>query len=273
MPGRASLLVRGRIATLAGDHGFGWVEAIAVGEGRIVAAGRWADVEAVAGAGTRHLRLDAGQVAVPALTDAHLHLLDAAVARGRLHLDDLPLGDALGRIAALHQARLADGDIGGWIEGLGWSLDAFGQWPRADDLERVAPGRPVALWSHDLHTRWVSQAALAAAGITAATPDPGGGAIGRDEHGAPDGVLLEHAAGLVDHAIPGPSDDQLAGAIDMYAGELARLGVVGCHDPGGLAPDPSMRRGPLLYARLAQRGRLPLRVHGSVRPEQLDEAA
>ena len=62
-------------------------------------------------------------------------------------------------------------------------------------------------------------------------------------------------------------------AITAYAARLAQLGVVGCHDPGGLAPDPGMARGPVQYARLAGEGRLPLRVHGSVRPEQLEAAA
>ena len=41
------LLVTGRIATLAGREGPGWVEAIAVREGRVIAAGTHAEVDAV----------------------------------------------------------------------------------------------------------------------------------------------------------------------------------------------------------------------------------
>ncbi|HXR27421.1 MAG TPA: hypothetical protein VN771_06125, partial [Candidatus Baltobacteraceae bacterium] len=73
----ADLLVRGRIATLAGEAGFGWVQAIAVGEGRIVAAGSRADVASLSGPATRHLELGANHVVLPAITDAHLHLTDA----------------------------------------------------------------------------------------------------------------------------------------------------------------------------------------------------
>ena len=46
---RAELLVIGRIATLAGRPGPGWVEAVAVAGGRVVAAGSRADVEGLAG--------------------------------------------------------------------------------------------------------------------------------------------------------------------------------------------------------------------------------
>ncbi len=273
MPARADLIVTGRIATLAGDRGFGWAQAIAVGEGRILAAGRRADVASLQGPATRRLELGADEVVLPAITDAHLHLTDAALAEHRVQLDGLTLDATLERLAALHRERLRAGDRDGWIEGLGWSLDLFGGWPDAESLERVAPGRPIALWSHDLHSRWVSRAALTAAGITSAMPDPVGGSIQHDERGEPTGLLLEHAAGLVDRAIPPADEDELAAAIAAYATRLARLGVVACHDPGGLAPDPGMERGPASYVRLAREGRLPLRVHGSVRPEQLEEAA
>jgi len=270
---KADLVVTGRVATLAGDRGFGWTEAFAVGEGRILAAGRSADVASLQGPRTRRLDLGPHEVVLPAVTDAHLHLTDAALADRHVQLDGLALETTLARVSAVHRERLGAGDREGWLEGLGWSLDLLGGWPDADALERAAPGRPVALWSHDLHSRWVSRAALTAASITSSTPDPVGGSIVRDEGGVPTGILLEHAAGLVDRAIPAVDAEELAVAIAAYAARLAGLGVVGCHDPGGLASDPGMTRGPAQYARLAREGRLPLRVHGSVRPEQLHEAS
>lgn len=269
----ADLLVSGRIATLAGAAGFGWVEALAIAQGRVIAAGTIGEVQASAGPGTRRLTLDRRYGVLPAVTDAHLHLTDAALAARQVDLDALTADAALARLAALHGERVAAGDTTGWLLGLGWSRDAFGRWPRAVELDRVAPGRPVALWSRDLHSRWVSRAALDAAGLTtAATPDPPGGLIERDPEGAPTGLLLEHAAGLVDHAIPPLPEATVVAALEAYAARLAALGVVGCHDPGELAPDPEAHRGPALYSRMAGAGRLPLRVHGSVRAEQLERA-
>ena len=65
---------------------------------------------------------------------------------------------------------------------------------------------------------------------------------------------------------------RLSAAIDAYARRLAALGVTSVHDPGGVAPDPSLRRGPGLYGTLAANGALPLRVIASVREEQLESA-
>jgi predicted amidohydrolase YtcJ len=269
----ATLVLSGRIATLRGARGFGWMRALAIGQGRILAAGSLAEVEALAGRGTRRLALGRQHVVLPALTDAHLHLTDAALMARQIDLDGLTADEALARLAAVHGEHAAGGERKGWLLGLGWSLDAFGRWPQAVELDRVAPGRPVALWSRDLHSRWVSRVALEAAGLwSPSTPNPPGGVIERDGHGRPTGILLEHAAGLVDRVIPPVPEAHLAAALEVYAARLAGYGVVGCHDPGELAPDPDARRGPGLYARLAAAGRLPLRVHGSVRADQLERA-
>ena len=40
-------VISGRIATLRGSSGFGWVEALAIGHGRVLAAGPRAEVEAL----------------------------------------------------------------------------------------------------------------------------------------------------------------------------------------------------------------------------------
>ena len=84
---RATLVVHGRIATLAGDEGPGWVEAIGIAGGRVVAAGTRDAVDAAAGPGTRSLDLAPDQAVVPGLTDSHLHLVEAALSRSRVQLE------------------------------------------------------------------------------------------------------------------------------------------------------------------------------------------
>ena len=71
-------------------RGPGWAEAIAVRGGRVVAAGRADDVAGLAGPGTRRLDLRPDEVAIPGLTDAHLHLADAALERSRVDARGLP---------------------------------------------------------------------------------------------------------------------------------------------------------------------------------------
>lgn len=269
----ADLVITGRIATLGGTQGWGWVEAIAVRDGRVMAAGRRSQVEAAAGAAVRRWHLDPSQAVLPALTDAHLHLATAALAAQELSLEDAPDRAAIfADIGSAHERLASNGDSDAWLLGHGWSLDRLGDWPTAQDLDSLAPGRPVALWSHDHHSRWISSAALDRAGIAAGTVDPQGGMIRRDAEGQPSGVLHEHAAKLVSVAIPEPDRERLAAALSSYAGGLARLGIVAVHDPGEMSDDPLIRRGPTFYASLAEEGALPLRVAASIRPEQLAPA-
>jgi predicted amidohydrolase YtcJ len=265
----ATLVVRGRIATLAGDDGPGWVEAIGMADGRIVAAGTRGDVEAATGPGTRVVELGPDEVAVPGLTDSHLHLVEAALARARVQLEDADSIDVL--VARFHEAagRI---DADAWIEGAGWDPDRLGRWPTADDLERAAPGRRVALWAHDHHSLLASHAALAAGGVGESTPDPDGGVIRRGDDGAPTGVLHEVAARLVAGTIPRPTVDAVRAAMVPLIDELLALGVTAVHDPGGLSEQHDLT-GPIeAYRALAASGELRLRAHPCIRPEQLDAA-
>ncbi len=271
MSQRPELIVRGRIATLAGDSGLGWVEAIGVAAGRVMSAGSIAEVEASAGPATSRLVLEPTEVAIPGLTDAHLHLAMAAISADHLDLAEEPTLEAgLRRIAAIH-ATVADPRA--WLLGHGWDSDRWGRWPTADDLERVAPGRRVALWAHDHHSLLASRSALAEAGIGSGTPDPHGGEIRRAVDGAPTGVLHESASRLVAGVVPAPTADEFAATIPALARQLLALGVVAIQDPSGLVPDPDLVGAYVAYARLAERGALTLRVDASLRQESISAAA
>ena len=64
------LVVLGRVATLGGRHGAGWVEGIAIGGGRGVAAGHRPMIAGPAGPRTRTIDLAPDGGAMPGLTDA-----------------------------------------------------------------------------------------------------------------------------------------------------------------------------------------------------------
>ena len=85
----------------------------------------------------------------------------------------------------------------------------------------------------DGHAGWANRKALEAAGITASTPDPAGGRILRTSSGAPTGVLVDRAQGLVTSKIPpshrrGP--DPAASGAGGGGMRAARLTTV--HDAG-----------------------------------------
>ena len=264
------LVSGGRIATLAGSQGFGWVEAVGITDGRVAFAGSAVDLETRADPHTRRVQMDADEVAIPGLTDAHLHLAEGGLSLDRVDLTGTPtLQAGLDVIAAAHKATA---DAAAWLEGHGWHNDRWGVWPTAADLARAAPGRRIALWAHDHHALWVSEEALRISGIDAGTSDPPGGIIRRDADGTPTGILHEAAARIVTDVVPPAPPERYEASIVRLGRDLVRLGVVAIHDPGALSLQEGLGRGIAAYQALDERDDLPLRVHASIRSEQLAAA-
>jgi predicted amidohydrolase YtcJ len=262
------VLVRGRIATFAGEAGFGWVEAIGIKDGRVAFAGSAVDLETRADPHTQRFDLEPDEIAIPGLTDAHLHLRDAALEAQLVNLAGTASLDEGLALIDLSARRLGPDE---WVLGAGWDHERWGRWPTAEDLENAVGGRRAALRSSDHHAIWASHAALREAGIDAGLPDPPEGVIRRSADGEPDGVLLENASDLVSRLIPEPGDDLVDRAIAELAQELLRYGIVGIHDPGALRADPTLKDLELLGS-LADRGDLPLVVEAGIRAPGLPRA-
>jgi predicted amidohydrolase YtcJ len=261
-------LVTGRIATFAGESGFGWVEAIGIRGGVVAFAGSAIELETRADPHTRRVELEPGEIGIPGLTDAHIHLTDTALAVDHVDLSTAAtLDDGIQVIAEAARRTPAPG----WIEGAGWDHRRWGAYPTADWLERAAPGRLVALRSFDHHAVLASQAALAAAGIDTQSPDPPGGIISHDGDGTPDGVLFENASELVVRLIPPPDPETIRRAVAALGRQLVSLGVVGAHEPGSLGTDTRNRLLDL-YAELAEAGELGVRLRAGVQSDGLDNA-
>ncbi len=239
----------GRILTL--DPAHPEVQALAVSGDRIVAAGSEAEVDAEVGGAVRRVRL--GGVAVPGLTDAHVHVMMFGEQLETLDLRGLAKDEIVRRVA--ERARAAA--PGAWIEGRGWDQ---GSWrpvafPTAADLDAAIPDHPVVLSRIDAHSIWVNTAALRAAGITRRTPDPPGGRIMRLKDGSPSGMLVDEAVPLVTKVMPTPTHAQRLARLQAALGQLVRLGLTSVHDANvdleGIA----------LYKELMASGKLPLRVY------------
>ena len=215
------------------------VEALLARDGTVVATGTRDDIESLA----RHLgshsgdqaRLDLeGATLIPGLIDAHIHLLHWVTSLDRVALVGVTSrAEVLRRIAD----AAAKAPAGAWVQGWGWdhSLwdDTDGGFPDAGVLDAVAPDVPVALNRKDGHMLWLNSKAMSLAGIGPSTETPPGGVIGRDAHGAPNGLLFENAMGLVETAIPPMTHAQ---AVDLYRRHLPalhRVGLTGVHVPEG----------------------------------------
>lgn len=245
----ADRVLVGRFLTL--DSARPAAEALAVADGRITLVG--SRVEVLAAVPREVVVESLPGVAVPGLADAHAHPAMLGEQLERLDLRGLSREAIAARVG---EAAAGVGE-GEWILGGGWDQGYWegAEFPTAAVLDAVAPRHPVLLDRIDLHSAWVNRAALVAAGISAATPDPPGGRILRDRSGEPTGMLVDAAVDLVRRAMPVPGPDvrrrQLVRALERYAA----WGLTSVHDAG--ASWATVR----LYEALGREGGLPVRVY------------
>ncbi|MCC6898019.1 MAG: amidohydrolase [Polyangiaceae bacterium] len=200
--------------------------------------------------GTEQIDLG-GAVVLPGLVDAHLHLDGMGARERQLDLTGArSLDDALARVGERHR-RLPEA---AWLVGRGWDQNRWpvAEYPDASSLERVAPGRAVALTRADGHAMWVSPRALELGGVGPSTADPRGGSLLRDARGAPTGVLLDAAMELV--SPPKPSREALRADLVAGVAAAARVGLTAVHDMGTTLEMAE------LFTELAQEGSLAVRV-------------
>lgn len=236
---------------------------MACAHGRVVALGRSDELRPLAASPAEVVDLG-GRTAVPGLIDAHIHFLGLGLSLGQVNLGGAPsLAECLRRVAD-HARR---SEPGHWTVGRGWNQNEWAEarWPTRGDLDAVVGDRPIALNSKDGHLLWVNSAALRAAGISHETPDPPGGAIARDTHGEPTGVLKENATRLVYDMLPPPGEDETDAALMRAMDHALPLGLTGIGNFEG----PEVLRA---WGHLRGRGQLRLRVTQHIAHAALDHA-
>lgn len=229
-----TILFNGRITTL--DTARPEVEALAISNGRILAAGSEKDIRAFAGTTTKMVNLQ-GKRAIPGLNDSHMHLIRGGLNYNmELRWDGVSnLSDALAMLKIQADRTPAPQ----WVRVVGgWSEFQFKErrLPTLDEINTVAPDTPVFIL-HLYDRALLNGAALRAVGITKDTPDPVGGRIQRDEKGNPTGMLIAEPNALILYSTlaKGPTlplSDQI-NSTRHFMRELNRLGVTSCIDAGG----------------------------------------
>lgn len=250
----ADLVLRGGVVhpmTAAGTP----AQAVAIRADTIVFVGADSAVTRWIGRDTRVVNL-AGRAVLPGFHDAHVHPVKGGLQVSGLDLTDAGSVDSLLALVARY-ARAHPDDA--WITGRGWQLPLFPDAnPHRRLLDAIEPDRPVFLIAMDGHSAWANSAALAAAGVDAATPDPPGGRIERGPGGAPSGTLRERATALVARLVPPPDPEDHVRALEAALRRAAALGITGLHDARAGAQDLAA------YRTLAARGALTAHVTASV---------
>ena len=223
------ILHGGRILTMLEPEPATGPTALACRDGRIIYVGDDTTALALRATATQVVDLQ-GAVAMPGLVDSHVHLYGLGKA-----LAEIDLVGARSAAECAQRVRAAASDtLDAWLTGRGWDQNLWpGQaWPTRELLDAAVPGRPVLLRRVDGHAAWASSEALRRAGIAAATADPPGGAILRDERGEPTGVLIDRAIEMVSVLIPPPSAAEVRRRVNLAIDHCLALGLVGVHEAG-----------------------------------------
>src|SRR5262245_33439778 len=162
------MIVNGRIATL--DTRSAFVEAASIRDGRFLAVGEAAAVQAHRGPQTRVVDLR-GRTVIPGLNDSHLHVIRGGLNYNmELRWDGVPsLADGLRMLK--EQAQVTP--PGQWVRVVGgWSEFQFAErrMPTLEEINAVAPDTPVFIL-HLYCRALLNQARLRPCGYTKEHPN------------------------------------------------------------------------------------------------------
>jgi predicted amidohydrolase YtcJ len=189
-------------------------EAVAIAGGRIVAVGGEADVMRHKGEATEITDLG-GRPLVPGFVDGHSHFISTIDVQTQALCGSPPFGpcksvaDVIAALEAVRTRRkIAPGKF---VMGFGYDPELLAEKrsPTKQELDAAFPENPVILVHVSGHGGMLNSRALALYDITAATPTPVGGVIGREPGSKePNGLLFETAFLPIFSKLPGPDDEE-----------------------------------------------------------------
>ena len=250
------VLTNGKILTV--DEDFSIVEAMAIADGRIMAAGTDEEIAALAGELTRRTDL-AGQTVVPGLIDNHMHFVRASQSWYRQVRWD-GITSRAEALAMLEQraSELPEGEwvlvLGGWIPA---QFQDNSEVFTLEELDAVLPDTP--LYIQEAYARaFANSAALEAAGVTRDTEHAGPGGITKDADGNLTGEFVGgRAMRLVSSAIPPVARDVWDNSLQAAMQSMHQMGLTAVYDVGGNSVTPEFYDA---VGRAMQNARLSLRV-------------
>jgi predicted amidohydrolase YtcJ len=210
--------------------------AVAAKDGRILAVGTPAEVEALRGPDTEVID-GRGATLLPGFVESHCHLFMGGAELAHLQLGGITGFDAVAQTIRDFAAANPDRPM---LMAQGADYMIFGRSATRHDLDRVLPDRPFAMASPDHHTMWANSAALAAAGLLQGRDTPPGSEVVMGADGTATGELREPpayapVAGLTGEQRttlglstggepdPTPTPDERAADREMLARALAHL--------------------------------------------------
>src|SRR6266436_395825 len=228
------ILYNGRFSTL--DRSNASPDAVAIADGRFIAAGPARDLEATAGATTKRIDLQ-GRRVIPGLIDSHMHIIRSGLSYNlELRWDGVR---SLSAALQMLKAQVDRTPAPQWVRVVGGFTEhqfAEKRLPTIDELNAIAPDTPVFIL-HLYDRAILNGAAVRAVGYNKDTKDFPGGEIVRDAQGEPTGLLIAKPNATVLYATlaKGPKlpEDYQKNSTRHFMREVNRLGVTSVIDAGG----------------------------------------
>jgi hypothetical protein len=221
------IYVNGKIYTL--DKNNTVVEAVAVKEGKILAAGRSSELTEKYSS-SKIVDLN-GKTVVPGFIDAEGNLMEFS---RNLSFIDLRSARSLNDIIKIVSEKVKATKDGDWVGGFGWDelLLSDSDFQKIDYsiLDKISANHKIYLVNSRADITWVNKKVLEAANINKNTPDPENGEIEKDEKGEPTGLLYDDAQELVIKILPQPSEQQVIENVQKGIAELLKYGITEVND-------------------------------------------
>lgn len=237
----------------------GFAQSIAICDGRVMATGTNAEIDALRGTDTKVIELNE-RLATPGLNDAHMHLLPYGTAMAEVDLRPSATPTLESLLDALRD-RAAQTPKGDWVVGRGYDHFAFDEkrHPMLHELDAACPDQPVYIVRTDGHLAVANTMAMQAAGIDNDTPSPEGGLIEK-QNGALTGLVAETGREPLMAVMPRKSVEELVGSIERGGHDLLSYGITSCMEAAiGIRDGWTEMQA---YQRAHREGRLPVRTYG-----------
>ena len=212
-------------------------EAVAVSSGKIIALGKYTDLDPLITPRTKIINLR-GATMTPGIIEGHGHFYGLGLAKMQL---DLSKTESYQDLIDMVSDAVENSKPGEWILGRGWHQSKWNDdkndfvkgFQTHERLSEISPNNPVWLKHASGHAGFANQKAMDIAGVNKETEFGFGGEIIKDLSKKPTGVFNERAQGLISEKV----ENNLGEDSDLRAIELAvkaslENGVTSFHDAG-----------------------------------------
>ena len=212
-------------------------EAVAVSSGKIIALGKYTDLDPLITPRTKIINLR-GATMTPGIIEGHGHFYGLGLAKMQL---DLSKTESYQDLVDMVSDAVENSKPGEWILGRGWHQSKWNDdkndfvkgFQTHERLSEISPNNPVWLKHASGHAVFANQKAMDIAGVNKETEFGFGGEIIKDLSRKPTGVFNERAQGLISEKV----ENNLGEESDLRAIELAvkaslENGVTSFHDAG-----------------------------------------